>query len=84
MMKKEKDYNQEMLDYIETQNRWTAAQAYCDKEVAAYVARRKHDHRTKEEKEAEERSIKKKGKVIMALFLAGVVLLLIDAWSQIA
>ncbi len=83
MMKKEKDYNQEMLDYIETQNRWTAAQAYCDKEVAAYVARRKHDHRTKEEKEAEERSIKKKGKVIMAGFIVFVILLVVSAWPEL-
>ncbi|MEY8367619.1 hypothetical protein AALA24_02515 [Anaerovoracaceae bacterium 42-11] len=57
-------------------NKFTAAKEYSDQEVAAYVERRKHDSRSKEEIEDDERWEKTKGKLIMALFAAGVLLLI--------
>lgn len=64
-------------------NKFTAAKESSDKEVAAYVERRKHDPRSKEEIEEDERREKTKGKVIMALFAAGVVLLVAAALKGI-
>ena len=67
---------QEYIKQLKKKNRWKSAKEYSNKEVAEYVERRKHDLRSKEEIEDDERWEKTKGKLIMALFAAGVLLLI--------
>ncbi len=74
---------QEIFAKYTEKTKFTAAKESSNRDVAAYVERRKHDPRSKEEIQDDERWEKTKGKLIMALFALGVCLLLALALQEL-